>query len=90
MLIASGSVLFGKLLDRLRPGLSHFVYGLQWTAILLNGVVIMLLVTEAAKQIRYNFGTTGARFQEREPVSDAQQSIWNFCLLCSKADALSN
>jgi hypothetical protein len=24
----------------------------------------------------------GARFREREPVSDAQQSIWNFCLLC--------
>jgi hypothetical protein len=25
--------------------------------------------------VRYNFSTTEARFQKREPVSDAQQSI---------------
>jgi hypothetical protein len=48
MLIAGGSVLLGKWLDGVRPGVSRFVYGLQWTAILLNGVFIALLVMPVA------------------------------------------
>jgi len=48
MLIASGSVLLGKLLERLRPAKSRLVYGMQWTAVLLNGVVIVLLVMPVA------------------------------------------
>jgi hypothetical protein len=48
MLLAAGSVFLGKLLDRLRPGRSRLVYGLQWTAILLNGVFIALLVMPVA------------------------------------------
>jgi len=48
MLIASGSVLFGTLLDELRPAWSRFVYSLQWAAILLSGVVFALLVLPVA------------------------------------------
>ena len=48
MLLAAGSVFLGKLLDRLRPGRSRLVYGLQWAAMLLNGVFIALLVMPVA------------------------------------------
>lgn len=48
VLIAGGSVLFGILLDELRPGWSRSAYGLQWTAILVSGVVFALLVMPVA------------------------------------------
>lgn len=48
MLIAGGSVFLGKLLGRLRPAKSRLVYGVQCTAILLNGVVIALLILPVA------------------------------------------
>jgi hypothetical protein len=48
MLIASGSVLLGKLLEGVRPTWSRFAYGLQWTAILVNGAICVLLFTPVA------------------------------------------
>ena len=48
MLIAGGSVLFGTLLDRVRPAWSLSAYGVQWTAIVVNGVICVLLFTPIA------------------------------------------
>jgi len=48
MLIASGSVLLEKFLGRSRPAISRLVYGAQWTAILLSGVVFALVVMPVA------------------------------------------
>jgi hypothetical protein len=48
MLIAGGSVLFGDLLGSLRPGWSRLAYRLQWTAILVGGVVFVLLLMPVA------------------------------------------
>ncbi len=48
MLIAGGSVLLGTLLDRVRPAWSRFTYGAQWTAIVANGVLCVLLFTPIA------------------------------------------
>ncbi len=48
MLIAGGSVLFASLLGSLRPAWSRLVYGMQWTAILVGGVVFVLLVMPVA------------------------------------------
>ncbi len=48
MLIASGSVLFGNLLGRLDALWSRFAYALQWTAILVGGVVFALLLMPLA------------------------------------------
>jgi hypothetical protein len=48
MLIAAGSVLLGTLLDRVRPAWSRFAFAAQWTAIIANGVVCVLLFTPIA------------------------------------------
>jgi hypothetical protein len=48
MLLAGGSVLFGNLVEGLRPVWSRFAYGLQWTAILAGGVMFGLLVMPVA------------------------------------------
>jgi hypothetical protein len=48
MLIAGGSVLMGHLLARVRAGWSRIVYGVQWTAIVIGGVVFGLLVMPVA------------------------------------------
>jgi len=48
MLIAGGSVLLGLLVDGVRPAWSRFAYGLQWTAILVNGFVCVLLLLPVA------------------------------------------
>jgi 4-amino-4-deoxy-L-arabinose transferase-like glycosyltransferase len=48
MLLAAGSVLLGKLLADVRPAWSHVGYGLQWTAIVIGGVVFALLLMPVA------------------------------------------
>jgi hypothetical protein len=48
MLIAGGSVLFGELFGKSRPGSSRFAYGVQWTAILAGGIAFVLLVMPVA------------------------------------------
>ena len=48
MLIAGGSVLLGDLLDELCPAWSRFAYGAQWTAILIGGATLVLLVMPVA------------------------------------------
>lgn len=48
MLLASGSVLLGQLLARVRPAWSRLIYGVQWSAIALGGIVFALLVMPIA------------------------------------------
>lgn len=48
MLIAAGSVLFGDLLVRSRPAWSRLAYGVQWTAIIVGGVIFVMLVMPVA------------------------------------------
>lgn len=48
MLIAGGSVLLAGWLNNLRPLWSRMIYGLQWTAILVGGLVFVLLVMPVA------------------------------------------
>jgi hypothetical protein len=48
MLLAAGSVLLGGLLAKLRPAWSRLAYAVQWTALLVGGVVFALLVTPLA------------------------------------------
>jgi len=48
MLLAAGSVVFGRWLDGLRPGWARFVEGLQWAGLLVGGVVFTLLVVPVA------------------------------------------
>jgi hypothetical protein len=48
MLIASGSVLLGNLLGRVRLAWSRLGYGVQWTAVLVGGLVFALLVMPLA------------------------------------------
>jgi hypothetical protein len=48
MLLASGSVLLATWTDALHPAWSRVVYGSQWTAILIGGLVFILLVTPVA------------------------------------------
>lgn len=48
MLISAGSVLFGILVDGLRPAWSRLIYGAQWAAMAIGGAVFVLLVTPVA------------------------------------------
>jgi Dolichyl-phosphate-mannose-protein mannosyltransferase len=48
MLLAGGSVLLEGWLAGVRPAWSRLAYGAQWTAILVNGVVVALLVLPVA------------------------------------------
>ena len=48
VLIAGGSVLLPKLLDGLRPLWPRVIYGAQWTAIAIGGIVFALLVMPVA------------------------------------------
>jgi hypothetical protein len=80
MLIAGGSVLLGKLLGRLRPAKSRLVYGVQWTAILLNGVVIALLVMPVAPIGSRIWKTTSRlhdQFREEIGWPDLARSVAN-------------
>jgi uncharacterized membrane protein len=48
MLLAAGCVLFESLLGRVRPAWSRFAYSLQWTAILVTGVMGVLIFLPVA------------------------------------------
>jgi hypothetical protein len=48
MLLASGSVMMGSLLHNRRPIWSRLAYGVQWTAIVANGVVAAALILPVA------------------------------------------
>ena len=48
MLLAAGSVAFGKWLDGLRPARAKFMQGIQWAGLAVGGVVFTLLVVPVA------------------------------------------
>jgi 4-amino-4-deoxy-L-arabinose transferase-like glycosyltransferase len=48
MLIDAGCVLFGMMMERLRPAWSRLIYSVQWTAIAVGGITFVLLVMPVA------------------------------------------